>query len=89
MEPELRKIADKVFRGERFASAEERLLIDEAFARIDSLSPWMEERARRAFGMAADGAATGDTDERGDLHTAGGLSAAARERQYRMRQRQL
>jgi HK97 family phage prohead protease len=90
LEDELRAIADKIVRGERMASAEDRLIIDEAFARIDSLSPWMEERARRAFGIAAESVASRDAEEGGDLHTVGDRqSVAARERQYRLRQRLL
>jgi HK97 family phage prohead protease len=90
LEDDLRAISDKVYRGERFATAEERLIIDEAFARMNSLSPWMEERARRAFGMAATGTAPTDAEETEETSPADGrVTVVARERRHRFRQRQL
>lgn len=45
---ELRALAWRVHRGEVNATAEERARLDAAFARIDSVSPWIAERALRA-----------------------------------------
>lgn len=88
-EEELRRVATDVHEGRAFADEHERRLIDEAFARIDSLSPWMEELARRALGVAA--ARTADQepeDNEPDATTVGG-SAAARERRLAIRTRVL
>jgi HK97 family phage prohead protease len=44
----LRSLAWRVHRGEQVATADERSRIDAAFAAIDSVSPWIAERALRA-----------------------------------------
>lgn len=47
-EQTLRDIAWKIHRGELHATAEERASVDAAFARTDTVSPWIAERAFRA-----------------------------------------
>lgn len=88
-EEALRAIAGKVYRGERNASAEERLILDEAFARLNALSPWMEERARRALGIAAAGTADQGAEGGAEETTVDDQWVVARLRRHRFRQRQL
>jgi hypothetical protein len=52
-EDDLRRLANEIHAGRLVASDEERAAIDAAFARLEQLSPWMEELARRALGIAA------------------------------------
>lgn len=47
----LRTVAERIHRGSVFASETERSRVDQAFARIGCLSPWMEELARRTLGL--------------------------------------
>jgi HK97 family phage prohead protease len=47
-EAALRAVAEKIHRGEQDATEEERGRIDAAFARLDTVSPWIAERALRA-----------------------------------------
>jgi HK97 family phage prohead protease len=89
LEDALRSVAESIHSGERHATPEERFAIDEAYARLNLLSPWIEERARRAFGNAAagDGHQGAEGDE-GDEPGAVGderklVSARARQHKYR------
>ena len=85
-EDALRAVADKVFRGEVFATAEERFAMDEAFSQLNLLSPWMEERVRRAIGTAASDAAPQDAEESGEEPPAADrVPVGARERRHRFR----
>lgn len=91
-EEELRRLAADVHDGRTFATEEERRLIDEAFVRMDSLSPWMEELARRVIGEAAARTADQGTEESGSAEAAVGESvvpAAVRKRRLSLRERQL
>ena len=63
----LRDLAWRIERGELEATAEERALIDAAYARTESVSPWTAQRALRAVaqepelrGAAHDGSNEGD-----------------------------
>lgn len=90
-EEELRRLAADVHEGREFATEEDRRLIDEAFVRMESLSPWMEELARRVIGKtAARGADQGAEEETPPEATVDGpVSAVARERRLSLRSRQL
>jgi HK97 family phage prohead protease len=88
LEDALRAVADRIHRGETFATAEERWRLDEAFASLNLLSPWMEERARRVFDAAAsgDGLAGDDVEEsREEPLVADRVAVGARERRHRYR----
>lgn len=88
---ELRRLAGDIHTGRVIATEEERLLIDEAFARIDLLSPWMEERARRVLGVTAERTADQGAEDDGTVDAPVGeqepvlVSAAARERRLSIR----
>lgn len=92
-EPELRELAEQIHRGLVFATEEERTLVDAAFAKLEQLSPWMEELARRALGLAAAGPADQETEGSGSaVATVGepaGSPAAARIRRLSLRTHQL
>lgn len=88
-EDDLRRLATDVHEGRAFATAEERRLIDEAFARLDSLSPWMEELARKAFGMPVARVADQEAEESEAAVAAVGdrVPVAARKRRLSLKQR--
>jgi hypothetical protein len=91
-EPELRRLAEEIHAGRMVASDEERAAIDAAFARLEQLSPWMEELARRALGVAAARTADQGTEVQpsAEATVGGGVQpAAARERRLSLRARTL
>lgn len=83
LDEDLHAVAQRIFRGEQTATDKERLMIDEAYARIDSLSPWMEERARRVLGTAASVADQGAEGTDQEPPVGDRVPVAARERRHR------
>lgn len=87
-EEQLRALAMKIHRGEHEASVEDRAVIDAAFARIDSVSPWWLELSHRASSQepewVAAVTATGDTGQE-DAESGGPVAyrLAARKRRLR------
>jgi len=83
LEEDLHAFAGRVHRGEQFVTDKERAMIDEAYARLDSLSPWMEERARRVLGTAASVADQGAEGADQEPPVGDRVPVAARERRHR------
>src|SRR5206468_3922526 len=92
-ERELRDLAEKVHAGELRAAPSDLAVIDQAFAVIDAVSPWVLQRAARALSQEPDAQGSTQQEQRtttedapaGDQAVQEALAmAAARERALRL-----